>query len=588
MEALTDAERATLSQLQAIMNDQGDVDTQISLLQSVDWDLQAATQMIYGDERPPAPRVPTTRRDEEEARPLMEPMEIDDTLVFGTQPPRTATYAFPGGRNAGPGRVGGLGLFSLLMAPFSITLNILSSLLHFVFRVLRIPFPRLRLGAGSAGSSYRSGRRGSYSDDPAVVAERWVRELEEETGAMCISKAALIDAQGNGNGVAGESEAGPSSGSGLVRRHAAKTKTLPDFFLGGYDAALKAAQRDAKVLCVILTSEEHDDVPAFRRDVLTDPEFVRVLTDNQMLVWGGDVRERDGYQAALKLGVTTYPFVAFMSLYARRDGPDALTVITRHSGPPTSITSASALCGHITGTVLPRVAPVLNRKRAEQRSREYERKLREDQDRAYAESQVKDYERIVKHRAEEQRKREEEQARRLEAQRREELAQAAAAERQRREDQKMAWRRYARRMLVREEIPGSTTAVSIKIRMPSGKQLVRRFERTDTVTSLYAFVASQFIPEGELPEDDPLEPPGGGEFGKNVEDHDWDWEFQLAVAFPKSVIGWTKGDRKTIGDVGVLKGGGNLVVEMQRPIETGASTVLTDEDDDETASEDSE
>lgn len=152
----------------------------------------------------------------------------------------------------------------------------------------------------------------------------------------------------------------------------------------------------------------------------------------------------------------------------------------------------------------------------------------------------------------------------------------------------MAWCRYARRMLVRPEVPGSRTAVSIKIRMPSGKQLVRRFEPTDTVTALYAFVASQFIPEGDLPDDDPLEPPGGGEFGKNVEDHDWEWEFQLAVAFPKSVIGWTKGDRTAIGDVSVLKGGGNLVVEMQKPIGNSSSIETTDEEDDETASEDSE
>ena len=39
MEALTDPERETLSQLQVITNG-ADVDIQISLLQSVNWDLQ--------------------------------------------------------------------------------------------------------------------------------------------------------------------------------------------------------------------------------------------------------------------------------------------------------------------------------------------------------------------------------------------------------------------------------------------------------------------------------------------------------------------------------------------------------------------
>jgi len=266
---------------------------------------QAATQAIYGDERPPVPSRRPIHHEEEETRPLMEQMEIDDSLVFDRQPvhraprPPAAAYAFPGrAGNNGPGGLG-IGIFSIIMAPFSLTLNILSSLLHFVFRILRIPFPRLRLNMSSSSSFNRSGRRGSYSDDPATVAERWVRELEEETGALCVSKAALIDAQANGNGSQDENEAGPSSGgSRLVKRHPTRTKTLPDFFLGGYDAALKAAQRDARVLCVVLTSEEHDDVPAFRRDVLTDPELVRVLTDNHIIVWGGDVRERDGYQGA--------------------------------------------------------------------------------------------------------------------------------------------------------------------------------------------------------------------------------------------------------------------------------------------------
>jgi FAS-associated factor 2 len=136
-----------------------------------------------------------------------------------------------------------------------------------------------------------------------------VRELEEETGAVCISKAAAMEAQENGTGVgsvngatsaiATGSEPGPSNRPIPTKRHPTKVKTLPDFFLGGYDAALRAAQRDARVLCVVITSEEHDDVPEFRRNVLTDPEFVKTITDNHIIVWGGDVRDRDGYQGKL-------------------------------------------------------------------------------------------------------------------------------------------------------------------------------------------------------------------------------------------------------------------------------------------------
>jgi FAS-associated factor 2 len=265
-----------------------------------------------------------------------------------------------------------------------------------------------------------------------------------------------------------------------------------------------------------------------------------------------------------------------------------MTVITRHSGSPNSITSASALTGHITNTVLPRVAPVLNRKRAEQQARLQERRLREEQDRAYEESQRKDRERILKRREEERREREEEERLRQEAEEREILLASAAAERYRQAREKMAWRRYARRMLVPTENPASKTAVRIGFRIPSGKLVVRKFEPTDSVTSLYAFVASQFIPETDRPEDDPTEPPTDEDFGSDLEDHDWDWEFRLASTFPKSIVAWKQGERVNLGDVPALKGGASLVVEMLRPIETGESTEEEDDDGDETASEDSE
>jgi len=45
IDALTDAEKDTLAQLQAITNG-ADVDTQISLLQSVDWDLSVSQHAL--------------------------------------------------------------------------------------------------------------------------------------------------------------------------------------------------------------------------------------------------------------------------------------------------------------------------------------------------------------------------------------------------------------------------------------------------------------------------------------------------------------------------------------------------------------
>lgn len=506
-------------------------------------------------------------------------MELDDS----EQAPLFGRGAMHARIARGPVNVG-LNLLSLFTSPLTTTLNILSSFFHFIFRVLRIPFPRLNiLNISLPGGTPRHGRtrRGSYSDDPADVAERWVRELEEETGALCISKARALEVH---EANASLDEPGPSNR--VIQRHPAKRKTLPDFFIGGYDAALRLAQQEARVLCVVLTCEEHDDVPPFRRDVLTDPELVRVLADNNIIVWGGDVRDRDGYQgtaffpvsdpsnpdspAALKLDATTYPFVAFVSLYARLGKPDALTVITRHCGPPTTFTSASELSTHIQNTVLPRVAPVLNRKRAEIRARREERELRAEQDRAFEESQRKDYERITKRREEERRQKEEE-----------ERVQREAAERHKRKEERIHWRRFARRAVVPKEVPGSKSAVRIGVRLPKGKLVVRKFEPTDSITGLYAFVDAHMIPPQYKPEDDPNEPPTRHSYAGDIDTHDWEWEFRLAVAFPKSAIPWTKGSQVKIGDVEALKGGANLVIEMLTPMhEDGNDTVSEEEEGD--------
>lgn len=243
--------------------------------------------------------------------------------------------------------------------------------------------------------------------------------------------------------------------------------------------------------------------------------------------------------------------------------PDTLSIITRHSGPSSTYTSATALCGHITNTVVPRVAPVLNRKRAEIQSRNYERQLREDQDRAFAESQARDYERIMKRREEERQRQREEQKIELEA-----------AERIRRRGERMQWRRYARQALIPPE-PTSKTSLRIGVRLPTGKQIIRKFDPTDSITGLYAFVDSLLIPPEFSPEHDPTTPPG------EEETYDWDWDFRLSVVLPRAPLPWTFGNNQKLGDVPALKGGANLILEMRSDATaTDLETASEDEDSD--------
>src|ERR1700733_1917304 len=118
---------------------------------------------------------------------------------------------------------------------------------------------------------------------------------------------------------------------------------------------------------------------------------------------GADGRRH--YLASHKLGATTYPFVAFVALHPvpqHVGGPSAtrsgsgprLTVLSRHEGNPSSKTSAATLTTHITTSLLPRVTPLLTRLRTERWEREQERRLREEQDRAFAEAAARDKERV--------------------------------------------------------------------------------------------------------------------------------------------------------------------------------------------------
>ena len=190
----------------------------------------------------------------------------------------------------------------LFRYPISFTYSLFSSILNFIFRILRIQFPTFT-------SIWRpSSGRAHLPHDPASVVDRWVRQLEEETGA---NRSARYDFGSYSTGA----EAGPGP-STLSRRNEANGEgvRLPDFYLGSYEEALRVCQQEAKILCCVLVSEEHDDVPEFKRwakhfvesnaliesnrTTLIDPEFNSLLKSNNFLVWGGDVRDRDAYQGS--------------------------------------------------------------------------------------------------------------------------------------------------------------------------------------------------------------------------------------------------------------------------------------------------
>lgn len=50
---------------------------------------------------------------------------------------------------------------------------------------------------------------------------------------------------------------------------------------------------------VVLVCGEHENDEEFKRDVLGDAELIRMLKEREIMVWGADIRSREGYQGEL-------------------------------------------------------------------------------------------------------------------------------------------------------------------------------------------------------------------------------------------------------------------------------------------------
>ncbi|KAF9479801.1 hypothetical protein BDN70DRAFT_857829 [Pholiota conissans] len=615
MDALDEEQRHAVRQLQELTN-ATDVDAATNVLASVDWDVHRAAELIFGHGGPTASTSASTRDVEVEEIEMREypaagetarmlPFEVDDSQQ-GSGPRYRPTQ-----HHQNPLAPTATALAALFTRPLftliAVPLHVLSGIVRFIFGFLRVPVPQIRfaglsfLPRGALGLAGGGGGGGAGAGLGGP--ERWVRELEEETGAVCVGRAVVP--LGVASAVDG---AGSSSGSGLTARSAGVggqgglrleegRKYLPDFLMGTYEEFLRTCQREAKVGCVVLVSAEHDDVAEFKRSTLTDPAFVKILYENEILVWGGDVRDQDAWSASEKLQATTYPFVAFVALQPRRNpatpssssassasSPPTLTVLSRHQGPsiPSSSapTSATALTTHLSQRLLPRVTPYLGRLAAAQRARAMEREIREEQDRAFEKTKMRDRERIERKMREEREGRMREERERKEKERMEREEREREREEGRRKEVRMGWRRWGRRVFGKGGDGVQGKVLRVAIRLPSGGRIVHGFRGDASVTALYAVVDSMLVPAGMSAEDDPLYPPGDtakasmssavaeavleahvrSELDGADRNADAYWGFKIASAYPRVEIPWKAGAR--LADVEVLRGGGQVIVEV--------------------------
>ncbi|KAH0828611.1 hypothetical protein J3R83DRAFT_2941 [Lanmaoa asiatica] len=542
MERLSSSQQEALDHLQGILGHHNyDVNILMNVLQSLDWNVQRATDLLVNElgEVQDVDRNPRDRQTPQ--------VQLENAGQGGYEAPRSLTRI----------------LYTLLYLP----VGLVSRILRFVSGILRVP---LLTSPFNFSTNYRILRQ-AYPDSRSAT-RRWITSLEEETGAVNFKSAAVA-------------ATGLDGRQSTSRRHtyppaspADESKILPDFFDGTYEEVLDACQREGRIACVVLVSAEHDDVAEFKRSTLTHPGFVRMLSENDFIIWGGDIRDKDSWDAAQKLQATAYPFVAFIALQPRRNhlssssstSTPVLTILSRHHGPSvpdSGPTSAQTLTHHVEHQLLPRVSPFLTRFKSQLQEREKDRIIREQQDRAFQESAQRDRERIQ---ARIQAEQEEAERLRLEKEARCQEEQRTHLERERQANLqalRLQYRRWMRRCIVPTEHRGAN-GIRLALKLPGNTRVVRTFSPSSTLTELYAFVDTQMLPLTLQPETDPehiLE--GSGPDLQKLENYiqsqandveSW-WGFKLVLPYPRREIKWTT----SVSLVGAgLKSGEQLVMEL--------------------------
>jgi len=385
-------------------------------------------------------------------------------------------------------------ILALLFTPF----NLVYRLLCGSFRLFGTLFPFLpRLFNATASTALQGARRnttGRRALGPKDTAARFIREFEEEYGSHSIP-----------------------------------------FLENGYNMALEKAHRDLKFLLVVLMSPEHDETNGWVRDTLLAPEVVEFLNDpqNNLLVWGGNVRDSEAYQVANTLRCTKFPFVA-LTVHTPNVSSTAMSVVGRIAGT----TAPSEFVNRLRTAISTNQEP-LERIRATRAEQQASRSLREQQDSAYERSLAIDRERARQRReAEAARQREEQEA-----------AERQAAE-EKKERDLAQWKLWRAQSLGVEPGNDVKDAVRVSVRLPSGERIMRRFAPEANIEELYAVVECYEVLQDEARPTDVSEPVG----------FQHQYNFRLVSPMPRAVYAVEKGG--TVRDQ--IGRGGNLLVE---PIE---------------------
>ncbi|KAL0072882.1 hypothetical protein J3Q64DRAFT_1823780 [Phycomyces blakesleeanus] len=425
LDVLDTEQKEALSQFQAVTQSDN-VEDAISKLEEYNWNLERAVQSVYEiGSRPEATRENLEEQvaTDTDTAPLEATNENEQIPEATTRPAPSTPRQAPRPRQPSART---FRLFSFLVWPFGIAWQITWAALSFASRFL---------GRSSITTSSSSPRRSTSTrnQDPQVLANEFLSEYEEKYGT-----------------------------------------THPTFFQGGYSQALEVARRELRFLWVILQCDDHDATPKFCSEILSSDELSTFLNNNNILVWGGNVRNTEANRVSNTLHATTYPFAAAIALQPPV-GPSAsaMTVLERFEGfnsPADLIAKWEA--------VLQRHGGGLNRLKMERDQRDLERRLRQEQDKAYHDSLKADQEKERKAREEREAEKEaEKEAERLEQIRLDNI------------EKRLKYIRYLSTKLEDEPSADYEGKVArLSFRLGNGDRVIRKFKADLPIEAIYEFV----------------------------------------------------------------------------------------------------
>ncbi|CAG2171585.1 unnamed protein product [Oppiella nova] len=94
--------------------------------------------------------------------------------------------------------------------------------------------------------------------------------------------------------------------------------THPEFFVGNYNEAIDAAKRDFRFLLAYIHWDSHEETEKFCQSVLINQKFIDYLTEHNIIFWSSAVIYPEGFVVRQQLEVTTYPFMALISMRKSR------------------------------------------------------------------------------------------------------------------------------------------------------------------------------------------------------------------------------------------------------------------------------